>query len=132
MYKLFFIVFANILLSSTLACKKNNSSQGSGEAQLIISTDALPYSEITGSSTGFNLTVESAMPPAGVRIQAIAKGETDNVNYFTGSIIETSAKTSNLTISNLPRQKICIVTVYVISISKSANFATTIFRIVSK
>ena len=132
MCKLLLIAFLGMVTFLMPGCGKDDPPPLPEEEQLKISTDAQSYSEIPSSSTGFNLTIESAMPPGGVKIQALVIGETDNITYFTGSVIETSAKTTTLTISNLPRQKICICTVTVISKSRTGNSVLTLFRIVYK
>ena len=132
MHKLFITIsFAAMVLLLVTACKKN-ASPSPAEEQLIISTDAIPFSEVPGPGTNFNLTVISAMPPSGVKILVVVKGETDNLTYYTNPNTVTSLKTTNTIINNLPKQKICICTVTVISITKSSNTATTSFRIVYK
>ena len=102
------------------------------EENLIISIDAPAYVENPGPDFNFNLKVESAMPAAGVRIVFVVKGETDNQDYPQGPVIETSGKTTPITIKNLPRQKFCICTVTVTSKSKSTNTAAKNFRVVYK
>ena len=132
MYKILFTAFAVIIMLVVSSCKKNNNSSGPAEEQLTISTDALALNEIPGPGTDFNLTILSAMPPAGVQIAVVVKGEIDNVVYYTGPFIETTSKTTNVGINSLPKQKICICTITVTSKSKSTNFATAIFRVVYK
>jgi hypothetical protein len=104
----------------------------SKEENLRISTDASTYKEVPGPDFDLNLTVESAMPAAGVRIVTIVKGETDNSNYPQGASIETIANVTKIHVVNLPRQKFCICTVTVTSKSNNANIATASFRVVYK
>ena len=133
MYKLFFIAFIAAMTTLVIpACKKNNSPSQPEEVQLIISTDVWAYTTIPGPGTDFNLTVESAMPPVGVKIVAVVRGEIDNQVYYAGSLIETNSKITKVFINNLPKQTICICTITVTSKSKSTNFATTSFRVVFK
>ena len=134
MYKLFLIAFvAAITVMIDPACKKNNSpSSVPAEEQLRISTDASAYNSIPGPGTDFNLTVESAMPPAGVKIVVVVRGEIDNQVYYTGPLIESNSKITKVFINNLPKQTICICTITVTSKGMSTNFATTGFRIVFK
>ena len=133
MYKFFLpaiVAVPAVMLVS--ACKKNNSQSVPAEVQLIISTDALANNSVTSSSTDFNLTVESAMPSAGVKITVLVTGEIDNQVYYTSPLIETKSKITKVNINNLPKQKICICTITVTSKSTSTNFATTSFRVVFK
>lgn len=132
MYKILLSAFAVITILGASSCKKNNSSQAPSEEQLSISTDVAAFSEVPGPVMNFNLTVLSAMPPSGVKITAVVKGETDNLTYYTSPFIETTLKTTNAIINNLPKQKICICTVTVTSKTKSTNTATTSFRVVYK
>ena len=102
------------------------------EETLRISTDAALLTTTPGPDFGFNLKVESAMPSGGVRIDRTVKGENDNQNYPQGPAINTANNISQIYVSNLPRQKFCICTVTVTSNNRSANTATTSFRIVYK
>ena len=133
MYKLFFIAFVAAITTLVVpACKKNNNTEVPAEEQLRISTDASAINEIPGPGTDFNLTVESAMPPSGVKIIVVVKGEIDNYVYDTGPLIETISKSTKISINNLPKQKICICTITVTSKNKSTNFVTISFRVVYK
>jgi hypothetical protein len=133
MYKFFLIPFiAAMVMMIAPGCKKNNNPPGPVEEQLGISTDALALNEIPGPGADFNLTVLTAMPPAGVKIMAVVKGEIDNSVYYTSPSIETTSKTTKVDVLNLPKQKICICTITVTSKTKSTNTATTSFRVVYK
>ncbi len=126
------IIFAVLAaLLTAPGCSKNNSPSPPEEA-LILSTDADLYTITPGPSFDFNLTIESAIPAAGVKIEFVVKGETDNHQYLVGPTIETSNKTTRIFLSNLPQQIICLCIISVRSKSKSTNFATTSFRIVHK
>jgi hypothetical protein len=127
----FSILFCSIILLAVTGCKKNHSSQPA-EDNLRISIDAGSYEFSPASDFNFNLTVESAMPPAGVWIIAEVKAETDNQLYLQAPSIETTNKTTKITLRNLPRQKICISTIKVTSKNTSTNTATTSFRVVYK
>ncbi len=111
-------------------CKKSSTSPP--EEALRISTNAAALNETTGPDFEFNLTVESTMPNAGVRVSLVLKGEIDNQNYSQGLGIITSTKTTKITVFGLPRQKYCVCTVGVTSLSKATNIASTSFRLVYK
>jgi len=132
MRKVFFLLSAVILITVTLAglgCKK---SPPPPEETLRISTNAAALNETPGPDFEFNLTVESAMPKDGVRITFVLKGETDNQNYPQGSGIVTVSKITKVTVFGLPRQKYCVCTITVTSLSKATNIASTSFRLVYK
>lgn len=129
MHKYILIVFVAASMMMVIpGCKKKPSE----EEQLRISTNAAALNEIPGPATDFNLTVESVMPLAGVRIKVVVKGEMDNLVYYAGPLIESLSKITKVDILNLPKQKICVCTIEVVSKSRSNNFATKDFRVVYK
>ena len=133
MHKYILIVFVAASMMIVIpACKKDNKPSGPAEEQLRISTNAAALNEIPGPVTDFNLTVESVMPSAGVRIKVVVKGEIDNLVYYTAPLIESLSKITKVDILNLPKQKICVCTIEVVSKSRSSNFATKDFKVVYK
>jgi hypothetical protein len=98
------------------------------EQDLKISTDAASYTIIPDPVFTFKLKVESAMPAGGVKIEYSVVSEIDNQDYPQGPAMNTFNPNNTITIV-LPRQKICICTIKVTSLSKSSNTATTGFRI---
>ncbi len=131
MRKVFISLLVVFILLATTGCEKNPPSQ-KAEENILISTDAGALTYTPGPNFNFNLMVESAMPGAGVRITFDVKGETDNQVYRQGPAIETTNKTTRISITNLPRQKFCVCTITVTSKSKPTNTATTSFRVVYK
>jgi len=131
MRNVFISLLVVFILLATTGCEKNPPSQ-KAEENILISTDAGSLTYTPGSNFNFNLMVESVMPVAGVRIAFEVKGETDNQVYPQGPAIETTNKTTPITITKLPRQKICVCTITVTSKSKPTNTATTSFRVVYK
>jgi len=117
-----------MIVLTTLGCDKPPEPEPP-EQDLIISTDASSYTIIPDPVFSFKLKVESVMPIGGVRIEYTVASEIDNQNYPQGSAINTYNPTSNITIGGLPRQKICICTIKVTSLSKSTNTATIGFRV---
>ena len=92
MYKYILIVFVTAILMVIPACNKDDKPSEPAEEQLRISTNTAALNEIPGSVTDFNLTVESVMPPAGVRIKVVVRGEIDNLVYYTAPLIESLSK----------------------------------------
>ena len=121
--KIFLVIGLSLMLLSIVKCHKDNE-----EEALRISTDASPMNTTPAPNFNFNLKVESKMPPSGVDVEYIVKGETDNHVYFQNQTIANNSPTV-LTIINLPRQITCICTITVTSKSKATNTATTSFRV---
>ncbi|HET6765816.1 MAG TPA: hypothetical protein VFH08_00410 [Chitinophagaceae bacterium] len=102
------------------------------EENLRISSDAINNSEVLGTNYSFNLTVESVMPPSGVRISVNVVGESDNRNYSPIADVETSNKITTITLHDLPQQIYCLAQVRVTSKTKATNTATLQFRVIRK
>jgi hypothetical protein len=102
------------------------------EENLRISSDAINNSEVLGTNYSFNLTVESVMPPSGVRISVNVVGESDNRNYSPIADRETSNKTTTITLHDLPQQIYCLSQVRVTSKTKASNTASLEFRVIRK
>jgi hypothetical protein len=83
-------------------------------------------------SLNFNVTLSSAMPAAGIKVEVSTKEEASGNIVVTNSSVNSTSATVNVGISALPRQLWCIVTVKVTSVSTASNSATQTFRIVYK
>lgn len=110
----------------------DKSSEKVNEENLRISTDAINNYEVLGADYSFNLTVESVMPPSGVRISVNVVGESDNRSYSPMADLETSNKTTRITLHGLPQQIYCLAQVRVTSKTKATNNTTLQFRIIRK
>jgi hypothetical protein len=133
MYKYIVMVFVTAIMMMVIhACKKDKTPPEPEEEQLRVSTNAAALNEIAGPATDFNLTVESVMPPTGVKIKVVVRGEIDNLVYYTGPLIESFSKITKVDILNLPKQKICTCSIEVVSKTRSTNSATANFRVVYK
>jgi len=99
---------------------------------LRISTDAVNNSEVLGTNYSFHLTVESVMPPSGVKISVNVVGESDNRSYSPIADLETSSKITTITLHDLPQQIYCLSQVRVTSKTKANNTATLQFRVIRK
>lgn len=127
MRTIFFSCVVCLFAITMLKCNK-----GDSEENLSISIDAPAYNETNGPDFNFRVTIESEMPPDGVRIYCSLRGEADNFNYPQGPEIETTAKINAIRVINIPRQKFCIATVRVVSLSRGTNNTSKDFRVVYK
>jgi hypothetical protein len=123
-YTLLFFVSVALISSG---CKKNSGGGGggggTGEANLTVTTNP-PSGSVQIPSLGpFDLavTITSAMPPGGVKIEVTAKREDNSNQFFSQTITNTSAPTSNFSITNTPLNVVCVVDIKVTSNSKPTN-----------
>jgi len=124
---LFGLIACMCLLSGS-GCKK---SSGNTEANLVVEIDP-PNGSVQAPSIGpFNLkvTVTSAMPPSGVKIEVTAKKDdgSGSAPFFTFNI-NTSTSVTNIDITNTPVNVQCLVEVKVTSLTKSTNQWTGSYR----
>ena len=120
-----------------ISCGKDNGGDDTTppppeEEALKISTNASSLNITAGAQFDFTVTVGSKMPAKGVKIEYTVRGESDNVLYPQGPAIETTSASTAISLGGLPRQKFCVTTVTVTSLSKSSNTANTSFRVVYK
>lgn len=85
-----------------------------------------------GPSLNFNVTLTSAMPAAGIKVEVSTKEEASGNTVGTNSSVNSTSATVNVGVSGLPRQLWCIVNIKVTSVSTASNSATQTFRIVYK
>lgn len=118
------------LLSS--GCKKGGGGGGGGnnEANLAVTTNPANGSVQLPSLGPFDLsvTITSAMPSGGVKIEVTAKREDNNTQFFSQTINSTSTATSNFSITNTPLTVQCVVDVKVTSNSKPTNIWSGSYR----
>ena len=85
-----------------------------------------------GSSLNFAVTLTSAMPAAGIKVEVSTKEEASGNTVGTNSSVNSTSATVNVGVSALPQQLWCIVTIKVTSASTASNSATQTFRVVYK
>jgi hypothetical protein len=102
------------------------------EENLRVVSDAVNNSEIPGANYDFNLMVESAMPPDGVRITINVVGESDNRNYSPMPDTETSNKITAIHLNGLPLQQYALCNIRVTSKTKNTNTVALSFRVIRK
>jgi hypothetical protein len=128
-YSIICIITCSFLLV-VLSCNKQDTTPK--EEALKISTDALNNSTIIGADYRFHITIESAIPGAGVVISVNTVGEADNHNYCPVADIQTTGKTTEIVLNNPPVQQYLICGVRVTSKSSNTNTTTLSFRIIRK
>jgi len=117
------VVFISFLFSLLLCvgCKKSSSSS---EANLTVQTNPSSGSFLLPSIEPFNLTVTitSAMPPSGVKIDVTAKKDDGSGSApFYSTSVNTSNSVNNFNITNTPVGVQILVEIKVTSLSKSSN-----------
>ena len=85
-----------------------------------------------GSALNFAVTLTSAMPAAGIKVEVSTKEEATGNTVGTNSSVNSTSATVNVGVSALPQQLWCIVTIKVTSASTASNSATQTFRVVYK
>jgi len=128
---LFSMLWTILILMAVAGCKPEPP-LSQPEEDLKTSIDVPSYTTTPAANLSFNVKLESAMPPAGLRIEYNVKSEIDNQSYTQGPGINSMSTVVPVTISNLPRQKICICTIIITSNTKPTNTATQSFRVVYK
>lgn len=117
------LVLTSFLFSLFLAggCKKSSSSS---EANLAVQTNPSSGSFLLPSIEPFNLTVTitSAMPSSGVKIEVTAKKDDGSGSTpFYSTSVNTSSSVNNFNITNTPVGVQILVEIKVTSLSKSSN-----------
>jgi len=116
------------------SCGKGGDGGGSGgqtnEANLVVETDPANGTVQAPSIGPFNLkvTITSAMPPNGVKIDISAKKDDGSGTVFYSTSSNTSAGVNNFSITNTPSNVQCLVEVKVTSLTKSTNQWTGSYR----
>lgn len=108
------------------SCGKGGDGGGSSqtnEANLVVETDPANGTVQAPSIGPFNLkvTITSAMPANGVKIDISAKKDDGSGTVFYSTSSNTSAGVSNFSITNTPSNVQCLVEVKVTSLTKSTN-----------
>ena len=85
-----------------------------------------------GSSLNFAVTLTSAMPAAGIKVEVSTKEEASGNTVGTNSSVNSTSATVNVGVAALPQQLWCIVTIKVTSASTVSNSATQTFRVIYK
>jgi hypothetical protein len=124
-----FTLFTALFLFSR--CHKGHDNNQPNEVKLTVETDPANSVVMAPSIGPFNLkvTITSAMPPSGVKIEVNAKKDdgSNSAPYFTTST-NTSNAITNFNITNTPSNIQGLVEVKVTSLTQSANQWTGSYR----
>jgi hypothetical protein len=104
------------------------------EANLAVTTDPPAGTTQLPSLGPYNLkvTITSAMPPNGVKIDVTAKKDDGtNTVFFTSSVNKTTA-VNDFSITGTPAATLCLVEIKVTSLTKPSNQWTGSYRYASK
>ncbi len=119
------LLFAGSFIASS--CGGGGDDPQPTEEDLVITTSPPINGQVEASAPGPNfplaVTVTSAMPPQGVKIDVSARPDGGNTPFFT-TTQNTSNRTTNFSITNTPQLITCRVTVTVTSLSKPSNTVT--------
>lgn len=129
------IISASLLISS--GCKKGGGGGGGtdNEANLAVTINPANGAVVPAAVGPYSLTVTvtSAMPPGGVKIEVSAKVDNGtNPPAFYSQTTNTSSTTSNFNITGSTPLALNLVTVTVTSLSKPSNVWTGSYRFNSK
>ncbi len=119
------LMVTSISLLGLSSCSKGGGGGGTTpEENLNITTSPAINGQLEAPGVGpdfpLTVTVNSAMPPQGVRIEVTARPDGSGTAFFTETKT-TSAKTTTFQIKNTPAATPCRVTVTVTSVSKPSN-----------
>ena len=121
LYLVYALMFSALIMRGS--CKKSSGGGGSNEATLDVELNP-PAGSNQAASPGPDfpliVTIKSAMPPSGVKIDVAAKQDGSTSTFFSQSINSTSA-TNTFTITNSPRSVTLRVDVTVTSLTNSSN-----------
>lgn len=121
LYLLAVISFSGILMAGN--CKKGGGG-GTPEAALVVELNPAANSNqapAPGPDFPLTVTIKSTMPPAGVKIDVVARPDVANSTPFFNQSRNTTTSINNFTITNSPQGSTLRVEVTVTSLSTSTN-----------
>ena len=131
LFRFALLLFVSAILVSS-GCKKSSGGGGGGttEANLVVTTNPANGSTQLPSLGPFDLTVTvtSAMPPGGVKIEVTAKREDNSTQFFSQTVASTTSPTTTFSITNTPLTVVSVVDIKVTSNSKPTNVWTGSYR----
>jgi hypothetical protein len=116
-----------VLLLGLFSCKKEASEQ-----KIEFTIDAVNNSIATGSNFPVAVTLTSAMPSQGIKIEAITVTHGGGTSLPQGAPFSTKNAKNTIVISGLPQQQFCTCTIKVTSNNSSANSDIKIFTVIYK
>jgi hypothetical protein len=116
-----------ILLVGLFSCEK-----AAPEQKIVFTMDAVNNSTATGTNFPVAITLTSAMPPQGIKIEATTVNQSSGIALPQGAPFSTSSAKNTIVISGLPQQQWCNVTIKVTSNNTSTNTDSQSFTVVYK
>jgi hypothetical protein len=116
-----------ILLVGLFSCEK-----AAPEQKIVFTMDAVNNSTATGTNFPVSITLTSAMPPQGIKIEATTVNQSSGIALPQGAPFSTSSAKNTIVISGLPQQQWCNVTIKVTSNNTSTNTDSQSFTVVYK
>lgn len=118
---IFLFALLSILIAS-VSCQKGGG--GTGEANLVVETFPVADGHVESPAPGPNfplrVTITSAMPTGGVKIDVTAKPDGGTVAFFTSSVT-TSSPATDFSITGSTAGIMSVVNITVTSVSTSSN-----------
>jgi len=116
-----------ILLFGIFSCEK-----AAPEQKIVFTMDAVNNSTATGSNFPVVVTLTSAMPSQGIKIEATTVNQTSGIALPQGAPFSTNSAKNTIVISGLSQQQGCNVTIKVTSNNTSTNTDSQSFTVVYK
>jgi hypothetical protein len=116
-----------ILLVGLFSCEKVEPEQ-----KIVFTMDAVNNSIATGSNFPVAITLTSAMPSQGIKIEATAVNQGNGSTLPQGAPFSTSSTKNTIVLSGLPQQQWCNVTIKVTSNNTSTNTDSQSFTLIYK
>ena len=120
-------ILYTILLVGLFSCKKE-----APEQKIVFTIDAVNNSTATGTNFPVTVTLTSAMPSQGIKIEATTVNQGSGATLPQGAPYSTSSAKNTIVISGLPQQQWCNVTIKVTSNNTSTNTDSQSFTVVYK
>ena len=116
-----------ILLVGLFSCTK-----AVPEQKIVFTMDAVNNSIATGTNFPVTITLTSAMPSQGIKIEATTVNQGTGATLPQGAPYSTTSAKNTIVISGLPQQQWCNVTIKVTSNNTSTNTDSQSFTVVYK
>ena len=116
-----------ILLVGFFSCEK-----AAPEQKIVFTMDAVNNSTATGTNFPVAITLTSAMPSQGIKIEATTVNQSSGMALPQGAPFSTASAKNTIVISGLPQQQWCNVTIKVTSNNTSTNTDSQSFTVVYK
>ena len=116
-----------ILLVGLFSCEK-----AAPEQKIVFTMDAVNNSTATGTNFPVSITLTSAMPPQGIKIEATTVNQGTGIALPQGAPFSTSSAKNTIVKSSLPQPQWCNVTIKVTSNNTSTNTDSQSFTVVYK